>query len=361
MKQIVLSVCFLLLLTGCADPRVIDDVNMAQAVGYDKIGKEKIEGIFIIPVFKPETKGESLVLRAESKLSGDLLGHASKKSAFPVVVGQLRILLISEEIAKEFGVRDIIDYSYRDPTVGDRVLVAIVKGKVNDLIMTKSPQSNLNIGIYITNMIVQNYVNYNGIPTNLHFYMKDSFQDNGDAFLPYVKKEKDEITVSGVAVLHKNKMVGRVSTNRMFILKTLKEKHKHGIFQFTTNHSKNRDAVIENITGAAKYTFKKEKNSYSMLVKLNVKGEIKKMSQSEGIMTKEMLKHLNKDMEREVNKQAYDILINFQKQGLDPLKLKNKFLAKQTHIRDEEWNNIYPKMKIKVESEAKIIHMGVSR
>ncbi|MFB8734825.1 hypothetical protein ACEQPO_15730 [Bacillus sp. SL00103] len=41
----------------------------------------------------------------------------SEKSPFPVVMGQVLVILVSEKLAKEVGMIDLMNYIYRDPII----------------------------------------------------------------------------------------------------------------------------------------------------------------------------------------------------------------------------------------------------
>lgn len=44
--------------------------------------------------------------------------------------------------------------------------------------------------------------------------------------------------VSGVALLHENKIVSKVKTQDMFVFKTLVQSHKRGIYKFSLKDKK---------------------------------------------------------------------------------------------------------------------------
>ncbi|MDQ7864356.1 hypothetical protein RCO48_34450 [Peribacillus frigoritolerans] len=49
MRKLFLVILALPLLCSCAEPRVVDEVNMSQAIGYDILKNENVEGMFVIP------------------------------------------------------------------------------------------------------------------------------------------------------------------------------------------------------------------------------------------------------------------------------------------------------------------------
>ena len=143
MKHLLTIMLTLSFLSGCAYPRVIDEVNMSQAIGYDLIKDNMIEGIFIVPIFQQEKMGKYQILTGKSSATSDIQAVVSKKADKPVVLGQTRIILFSEEVVHKIGIRELTDFLYREPQLGNRVYLTVVEGKVKDVLETKPPNKNL--------------------------------------------------------------------------------------------------------------------------------------------------------------------------------------------------------------------------
>ena len=178
-----LFIILTLILSGCAHPRVIDEVNMSQASGYDIKKDDMIEGIFIIPIFQQEKMGKYQILSGTSTTMSDIISAVSKKADKPVLLGQTRIILFSEKIVNKIGIEELTDYLYREPQLGNRVIVTIVEGNVKDVLHTKPPNTNVNIGIFLSDLIHQQIEDGNGPDTNLHLFLGNSLEKGGDSYL----------------------------------------------------------------------------------------------------------------------------------------------------------------------------------
>ena len=132
MKRYILTGLMLcsLVLTSCAEPRLLDELNISQAAGFDLLEDGEMKGFFVFPVFKSQEQGSYQILSAKSNTISNIQFLVSEESPFPVVMGQVLVILVSEKLAKEVGMIDLMNYIYRDPIIGSRQVFAIVGGEL---------------------------------------------------------------------------------------------------------------------------------------------------------------------------------------------------------------------------------------
>ncbi|MCR8869161.1 spore gernimation protein [Bacillus sp. AFS026049] len=360
MRKLFLVILAFPLLCSCAQPRVVDEVNMSQAIGYDILKNDNVEGFFVIPIFQQDKMGKYQILTGTSTTTSDVQAIVSKKTDKPVLLGQTRIILFSEKMVREIGMTELTDYLYREPQLGNRVILAVVEGKTKDVINTKPPNTNVNIGIFLSDLINQQNETGNGPDTNLHLFLGNALEAGGDSYLPLIKLINNEVAVSGVALFHENKMVTKVRTGDMFIFKTLVQNHRRGIYKFKLKDKKKSDIVVESIRSGSSYEVSKSESSPSITIKLKIKGQIKESMRSENLTNRKMIKKIEQAMEDDLTKQANRLIKDFQKKSLDPIGLKEKYHAKNKKLTYEHWKKIYPTMDINIETKVNIIQTGVS-
>lgn len=360
MKKLFLIILTFPLLCSCAQPRVVDEVNMSQAIGYDIFKNDMVEGMFVIPIFQQDKIGKYQILTGTSTTTSDVQAVVSKKADKPVLLGQTRIVLFSEKIVHEIGVTELTDYLYREPQLGNRVMLAVVEGKVKDVINTKPPNTNVNVGIFLSDLINQQNETGNGPVTNLHLFLGNALEDGGDSYLPLIKIINNEVAVSGVALFHENKIVSKVRTRDMFVFKTLVQSHRRGIYKFKLKDKKKSDIVVESIRSGSSYEVSDSERNPSITIKLKIKGQIKESMRSENLTNRKMIKKIEQDMDDDLTRQANRLINDFQKKNIDPIGLKEKYHAKNKKMTYEHWKKIYPMMDIKVETKVDILQTGVS-
>ncbi|WP_375088691.1 Ger(x)C family spore germination protein [Peribacillus sp. RS7] len=360
MRKLFLVILAFPLLCSCAEPRVVDEVNMSQAIGYDIFKNDIVEGMFVIPIFQQDKMGKYQILTGTSTTTSDVQAVVSKKADKPVLLGQTRIVLFSEKIVHEIGVTELTDYLYREPQLGNRVILAVVEGKVKDVINTKPPNTNVNVGIFLSDLINQQNETGNGPDTNLHLFLGNALEDGGDSYLPLIKLINNEVAVSGVALFHENKIVSKVRTRDMFVFKTFVQSHRRGIYKFKLKDKKKSDIVVESIRSSSSYEVSDSERNPSITIKLKIKGQIKESMRSENLTNRKMIKKIEQDMEDDLTRRANRLIKDFQKKNIDPIGLKEKYHAKNKKMTYEHWKKIYPKMDIKVKTKVDIIQTGVS-
>lgn len=360
MKNLLTMMFIIFFLSGCAHPRVVDEVNMSQAIGYDFTKDNKIEGIFVIPIFQQEKMGKYQILTGKSTATSDVQSVVSKKADKPVVLGQTRIILFSEEVVHKIGIRELTDFLYREPQLGNRVYLTVVEGKVKDVLETKPPNKNVNIGIFLSNLIHQQITNWNGPDTNLHLFLGNSLENGGDAYLPLFKKKNKDVVVSGVALFHENKLVSKVSSRDMFIFKSLVQSHKRGIYKYKLKNKMQSKVVVESIRSRSNYVVSGSKKNPSIRVKLVIKGEVKESLVHETLTNRKMISKMERELETDLTQHATRLIKEFQKKEIDPLSLKKKYHAKYKNTAYSDWKKVYPNMDISVETEVHILQTGIS-
>ncbi|MCY7625205.1 Ger(x)C family spore germination protein [Bacillus safensis] len=366
MKQYVLIglMLFNLLLTSCAQPRLLDELNISQAAGFDLMEDGEMKGFFVFPVFKSEEQGSYQILSAKSNTISNIQFLVSEKSPFPVVMGQVLVILVSEKLAKEVGMIDLMNYIYRDPIIGSRQVFAIVGGEVEELLYTKMNQTNLNIGVYLSDLLAQNMRNGNEPVTNQHIFMNQMMAKGVDAYLPYIKRTSNAIKVSGVALFDQEKMVGHIPGEDTFTFKAMIENHKNGIYEFQLHDRAKTNVVIENIKSHVSYQIKPTKNLTKkphITIDIKLKGELKEFMKSKRIDKPNILDQVEKEVEKRITQQGEDLVQSFKKQNIDPLGLGLRYRSKDKAMTPEKWQDIYPDVNVKVKCRMKIVQTGVSQ
>lgn len=366
MKQYVLMglMLFSLLLTSCAQPRLLDELNISQAAGFDLVENGEMKGFFVFPVFKNEEQGSYQILSARSNTISNIQFLVSEKSPFPVVMGQMLVILVSEKLAKEVGMIDLMNYIYRDPIIGSRQVFAIVGGEVEDLLYTKMNQTNLNIGVYLSDLLAQNMRNGNEPVTNQHIFMNQMMAKGVDAYLPYIKKTSNAIKVSGVALFDQEKMVGHIPGEDTFTFKAMIENHKNGIYEFQLHDRTKTHVVLENIKSHVSYQIKPTNHLTKkphITIDIKLKGELKEFMKSKKIDIPNILDQVEKEVGKRVAQQGQDLVQSFKEQHIDPLGLGLRYRSKDKAMTPEKWQEIYPDADVQIKCHMKIVQTGVSQ
>jgi spore germination protein len=342
-----------LLLAGCAQRKVIDDINIATGIGIDKGGKSdnQLHGSIMIPVFKPDKSIENFTFTAKGSIMRDVAAQMQQKASQPILSGSLDIALFDEEVARE-GIVQVLDVFLRDPSVGARVHLAVVDGKAQEVFEGK--YGDRGNSQYLKELIEHNMKGGNLPVANLHRFLFDFYQKGKDPYLPYLRKESKElVTLAGVAVFKDEKVVDILHENKLFYFKLLVDRFTMGQVMVKEEHG---DATVKSITSDTKMKLAK-RNPYVITFNISLKGIL---TEHQGIrLEKDEVSKVEKALEKQINESCMQLLEGFQKQKVDPVGLGHFVQTKTRNFDFDKWQSDYENVKFKVSTNVRILEVGV--
>lgn len=346
----------ILLLSGCSflPTNIVNEIDMSQGVGYDLAEKKGIKGTIVFPIFKKDKTSTTEVRTAIGKSSKEIRSILNNETRYPLVSGQLRVALYGKKIAKK-GINDFVDTLHRDPAIGSLVQMAIVDGDANELFNMKK-YKNENVSIHIQELLEQN-MKMGLLPqTNLQSFLFQFFQIGQDPYLPLIKKEADNIRITGMAIFKDERYVTSIPMKDVFIFKALVDKNSIGIRQFILA---NRDKVVlETLNSKAKYKVKIVHGRPEFTINLKLKTKLQEFAPSEKQRKAFDKKKYQNQVEQEIEKGALSMVSLFQKHRVDPLGLGAKYKEHFRGFNDKQWNEEYPNVKVHVNADVEIVQTG---
>ncbi len=352
MKRILMVFSFFsLLLTGCVEKEIIDDVNIEMGVGYDQKENNEIEGTIMVPIFNPDKKIGNFTFSATASSNRDLVQEIQRRSAQPIVTGSLEIALFGKEIAKE-GIRDFIDAFERDPSIGARVYFAVADDKAKDILT--GTYGNRGNAIHLSQLIKHNTKTRNLPITNMHLYLFELYQEGQDPYLPILKKEEPEvIDITGIALFKDDKMVSELPSDKMFFFKLLTDKYSEGSFKLEVDEE---DVAVKDLDSKNKFKLKK-REPYVVDVEIEIQGLIREYTGK--IVTPEVIKKIEKEFEEQVNKEATAMIQDFQELGIDPVGFGQFIKTKTRGFDFKRWEDEYKNLTVNVKTDVIITEVGI--
>lgn len=349
--RLILILCLCgLFLVGNVQKRVIDDVNIATGFGMDK-SDGQLQGSIMIPVFRADKSIENFTFTAIGKIPRDLVSEMQKKASQPIVGGSLDIALFGEGLARE-GIIQVLDVFLRDPTIGARLNLAVVDGKVDDIF--KGNYGDRGNHEYLRQLLEQNMKVHNLPRTNLHFFLADFYEEGKDAYLPLLKKtQHDLVNITGIALFKDEKLVDILHENKMFYFKLLVDKHTEGSVMVKEEHE---DASVKSIS--SKHTIKLiKRNPYKFGVNIKIKGYLTE-HQGGGLETNE-LELIEKQLEKQIVEECTTMIEDFQKKEIDPVGFGHFAQTRTRNFDFNKWQEKYKSAQFKVTSDVHIVQIGV--
>lgn len=343
----------LVLLTACNQTKVLDDLNLVQVMGFDLAEGRKMKGMFVVALYRGEKKMQTRIFSSTGKTGKEIKAQADLKSALPLEIGQVRVIMFSKKFAQH-GVKEIINTLDRIPRVGNLAFPAVTDGELENVLKTQYLEEEGVVG-YLSSLIEQE-IKMDKLPkSNLYLFSNSLYDNARDAYLPYISKEKDNLKVSGLALFREDKLKYILPAKSMFIFKALVEGFSNGVYGF---HFRDQYAAIENIKAQTHYSLAKDTQPV-LDVKVKVKGKMQELTKDKNLDNPKMVKQVEKAMKQAIQKEAEEMIHKFQKKGVDPLGIGKVYRAKTREWNEEKWRDMYQNLKVRVSAETNIVQSGV--
>lgn len=356
MRHLILVV-IMLMVTGCGlTANILDDVDLVQGVAYDTEKANQIKGTVMIPVYSEQQTGGFDVHAAIGHTSKYIRSKTSGEASKPVVSGQLRVALYSEELAKK-GISNIVDTLYRDASIGNTTQLAVVEGKASPFVSEKY-NPNTNPAMYISDLLEQNIKNENVPKSNLHVFLYNYFSDGADPYLPLLSRSKSEVKIVGMALFKGDRYIEKIPLSEIFVFKTLAEGFKKGAYEFKLKN-KNSYAVVENIASKTHYKFKGNKSKPTLHISVKMDGQIKELTKRQNLQNKKAVRKIQEDMEKSMEKQGQKMIKRFQELEIDPFSIGERYKKFNRYSNQAEWQRVYKDLDVNLDVKVHILQSGV--
>lgn len=274
-----IAICFLalLMLTGCWNKFELTEWGFVQAVAIDQADNNRIHLTthFYKPgggVEGPQRSSEGFSVRSKGDNMSQAIANITNSMGRVPQWSHMRMVLISEEMAKDQQLKGIIDYFMRDHETRDTLLILITKGQASDYLKQK-PYIESTIGQQLREMN-QSSNRFTG-NTNIVNMLQAAIQlksQSGVMILPYLTsgEEEDQLSMSGLAIIRNYSIVEPPlsPTSTQFLL-MLRNEYEHGVLSFPCEGDKlKRKDTFEHVTVHS--STKVEPRGETVAVKINL-------------------------------------------------------------------------------------------
>jgi spore germination protein len=355
MKYRVFTFLFIsnLLLTGCVQQQIIDDVNIETALGYDTAGGKKIKGTVLIPQYLPNKSVQNTTLVTTGRTTRELSAKFEKKTNKKLERGSLEMLLFGQNLAKQ-GFFEMISSFQRDPNLGSRIGLAMTDGEALDVLQgLYGSQGN---GIFIKDLLEHNMKSGDVPEINLHLFSAYHETKGRTTFMPIIKKiSNNQLKINGIALFNNKRLVQTIPANEMFYFKLMVDKNSQ---RENSIKSGSKFAVIRSI--ASKRKIKIHKNEYQqptlVEVDIDITGTIREFT-GKKLNHKEEEKVKNV-FNQKVKRVTMAMLKEFQQKGIDPVGVGNRVKSVTRNFNWKKWKNDYKNVQFIVNSNITITESG---
>lgn len=354
-------------------PEEIEETFFVLTVGIDK-GIEKKGNVRVSILEEKFTKSESVTSESppkeatvnvgEGRTVFEAVRNLGLTTSKKVFFGQIKQLVISEEVAKE-NITDFIDFMVKDNETRFNIEVLIAKGDSAESILKSGKKSKEFVPDTIQGLIKASGKQSFSKSIKLIDLMVKIEDKYSELYVPTIEmintkdkegEEKIILELNGFAIFDRNKMIGTVSGNTARGLNWIDDKVVSGVI--VVKDSSNADIALEIVGAKSEIKVELKDNSIIGTVDIDVTSNIGEQMSQVNMSTEEGMKSLEDEQSEQVKQEVESIIDYAQKNKVDIFGIGNKAYHKyplKWENMKEEWKETFKNMKIKVNVKSTIV------
>ncbi|HEK9098826.1 TPA: Ger(x)C family spore germination protein [Bacillus pseudomycoides] len=356
MNKVVILAIVVIVLCGCVRMKEVDKLDIIQVLGFDKNG-DKLTGTALYPEYNQNRQeNKAGFLRAEASTVNLILSRMNRKAASPVEIGKLKVLMFGESIAKK-GISDLVRAICRDPLIGSNLQIVVAEKSAEKLLKEAKKEGAL----YLFELIKQNIQKESSPLTNVQMFLFNYYGEGRDAYLPYLKVNKDHsIAIDGIGIMKGEKLKLHLNENEMFTFKLLSGHGMNGNIEMPIKKENKAGYIVyNNLYGTVKMKASGLDVKPKVTVNITMSGLIKDSPSWLDLKNTHNIKFLTKKIEIKQTKEVYRLIKKLQKYEVDPIGIGDFIRGRQRNWNEKEFYKIYPLVTFKVETQLKLLQSGV--
>lgn len=365
-----LLICLALLNAGCWDAQRVEMSTYPVIVGIDcppsaRQGEQKQHlhnYTYSLPILSEKSPEKKMVVTVRGNdVAGSLMTLQSRVNR-QINLGQLMDIVFDETEAKE-GLLKHLRFFLRSIETKGIVFLAISDGQsTQKLLNTKVPE--IGVGVYLYNLR-DAIDNYNFLPyTSLDTFMADIDNIGFNSIIPTLSIKKvgklEVIDFSGLAIMKRDKMVGKLNRADSQILSLARGTSSRGIISLSTE----RGVISALVRVKTKVIPSCRQGKFSFLLQVQLIGNLVETPENPDITSDlAIVKNIEKKLAAKVQKDLYRVVGKVQKE----YKTDVFHLARAAYIKHPEqftakkWKKEFPEVPIKIAVKVEIQRIGQSK
>ncbi len=345
---------FIFLLTGCAEQRIIDDLALINAIGYDITDNNdnplKLSATF--PIITKDGKYDRKTIIVNGKSGKEAREKIRNKTNLKLESGQIRVAMFGQELAEK-GMRPLLNSLARDPSIGARVKLALAEDEASDILMLQIKNEGQN-ATYLEQFLTK--LNRENLRTNFNIYqfLRDYYDDGIDPILPVFNVEKNNIAYNGIGLFNEDKLVKILEPVDARYLFLFREEMKRGVLvqQIQVEDETASIMLSYELKGHEIKVNSAVSNQRSASIHIDIIGDVLEYTGKEDVSDPKIQKKIEKIITDNVNKEGKKIFLTLQKHQADPLGIGRYVRNHMTYNKWKalDWRQAYQDMTIKVDA-----------
>ncbi|QUG41820.1 Ger(x)C family spore germination protein [Psychrobacillus sp. INOP01] len=357
------------ILTGCAETNILDRVGLTTLVGYDVGTEEKIATTAVIREVNPEFQSNVEIVSTENNTSKGSRMKSNRKLSKKITVGQMRVVLFGEELAKD-NLHYYIDTHLENASVSNSLYMAVVEGKTTPLLEYEYKNID-DIGQHIFRLLEQNIKQEYMISATLHEIAHDYYSVGKDFAMPIIKRDEEFVEISGIAIFKGGKMVSTLPVKDSFYIKLVRDSFKSGLFETILKDQDIPTDILKNPPEQIPVAFDaiNSKRELKLVdastpefdLNLKIKARLLEVYPDVNLGDPKVVAKLEKAVSKNLSREISRIIAQCQDVDSDIFGFGEKYRSsvRNSKLTKEKWHKLYKDMKVNVNVDFVILRNGV--
>lgn len=345
-----------LLFSGCYDQQIFENTSIIIYAGAEKGTDENLLFSFAAAE-STEKDGSLLILSKEDQLMEHAIATLNNASDDPLKSGKIQNMIFSDELARD-GIMQVKDANHLEPSNRFLADYAIVEGSPKTLLHILESQEKTNRTYGYLEELLENAANAGLCPNTLHHEFNIDFQTEGiDPILPmlHYDEEKNLVAVRGTALFQDDRLVDTLSTAESCYLSMMTSSAKTIAVKLRDIQGEGKDCTLNISKCSRKMDLNTINDQLYIHIHLKMKSYFTVSNWAEISKTKRS--DIEKDTEKELEKQCTETFQKIQASGSDPLGVRSKTRGYfNDFYKSHDMDEIYKNAVVKIDIDNTIIN-----
>ncbi|MCZ8539827.1 Ger(x)C family spore germination protein [Psychrobacillus psychrodurans] len=357
------------LLSGCVETNILDKIGLTTIVGYDLGTEEKMEITAVIREVNPEFQSNVEIITTENDTSKGNRMKANRQLSKKITVGQMRVILFGEKLAKE-NLHYYIDLNLENANVSNGLYMAVVEDETAPLLNYEYKNID-DIGQHIFRLLEQNISQEYMISPTLHETAHDFYSIGRDIAMPIIKRNEEHIEMSGIALFKGGTMVSSLPVKDSFYVKLVRDSFNSGFFETNLKEEEMPPGLLKKPSSEIPIVFDaiRSKRELKLIdastpefdLNLKLKARVLEIYPDVNLGDPELVKKLEKTISKNLANEISRVIAHAQEVESDIFGFGEKYRSKvrNSELTKEKWHEMYKNMKVNVNIDFIILRNGV--
>ncbi|WMJ24042.1 Ger(x)C family spore germination protein [Paludicola sp. MB14-C6] len=367
---IVLIPC--ILLTGCWSYEGLNEMTIVTgvAVDYDEVEKQYNLTFEIIDTINSskQTGVSTAVVESKGTTVFTAIRKVKRKLPSKLYFGNAKVLIICGHVAKEKGIKELMDFFARDHEPRETFLVFVTKDfEAKDVFQAKEITGKV-ISHVITEIVQEDTHRSNALIGMKEYEVHNQLQRNKQSLLLPVIQLKEEnkkkITiVEGLAIFKKDKLIGYITGDEAkYVMFTIDRVIK-GTLAFDINQNGKDDVSFEIMDSSTKRNVEYKNGKATYFLDILLEGTIVEKQEDIVVATPKDILKIESAINESINKKVTNAVeISQQKYNSDYIGVAKSIYFKDYKLwktLEPQWDTLYPQCDVQVNCRSRILSTGL--